>query len=562
MSQPGFTGGIFKGLIYTALLLSVYADSKLFSSSYVFSQFQNHNRYFFAAAELGLPEASWLAFRRTSNGRYLHYAIKGNHPEAVFFWYREQKKVAPHTSDIWLEQAMHLGVSQAYLERLNLLVARKAWQEAERLIAGHSANFEQLEPEDKTRFIQLQELIELALKPALAINPMETKGQTIDWQSKRQMRQTNCAISTKVVVANNGLLESTEALLQKFQQSRLSELGVCFNNPAVDTRLNSICNRDGKYRLDCDLAKLAISQKQSLLVENESFSHLLVVMEHGEANTRGGLMFLDKEDSIAVLLHEVAHWLGHVDEYRIEPAQQRLLCSASSPTWIGENVVVAPKVLPQVRVEEFAKHKLFITNTCNGSQLQAYKVFPDASFMEFLDLAISDQHIELLKKNIGKRNHVPAAMNFALAFKLDDINSLSKQELQQAKVEYRFWLERAALWHFPPAMRMLAQEKISQGKYLEASQLLDIAAENSDANAQLLLGHSYLEGRWLPRDLTQSAFWYQQAALQNDPFGLYFYGKCLEMGWGCTRSASSAMEYYQRAAALGNQLAIRRLTAK
>ena len=87
------------------------------------------------------------------------------------------------------------------------------------------------------------------------------------------------------------------------------------------------------------------------------------------------------------------------------------------------------------------------------------------------------------------------------------------------------------------------------------------SAELGNVNAQLLLGHGYLDGSRLPQDIVKSAYWYQQAAKLKDPYGLYFYAKCHEMGWGCEFSLEKALDYYQQSKSLGNKLASKRLNA-
>lgn len=123
----------------------------------------------------------------------------------------------------------------------------------------------------------------------------------------------------------------------------------------------------------------------------------------------------------------------------------------------------------------------------------------------------------------------------------------------------QYWLSYASEQGFSPAKRMLAQVYIEQGDYLAADVLLNDAAEAGDPTAQVLLGHYYIDNLWLKRDLNKAAFWYKRAAEQNDPYGLYFYGKCLENGWGCVKDVGAAFEYYEKARFYGNQLAQKKL---
>ena len=162
--------------------------------------------------------------------------------------------------------------------------------------------------------------------------------------------------------------------------------------------------------------------------------------------------------------------------------------------------------------------------------------------------SISPFYQSLLLDSINYSRVVPAAMNFAHAYK-------DNYEL------YLSYIKDAASSGYQGAITEYSQHLVEQGSYLEAKNLLEFGAENGGINSQLLLGHAYLEGSWLPRDLSESALWYKKAAEQNDGYGLYFYGKCLEMGWGCIQSQEQAYEYYRRSAKVGNKLAKQKLVS-
>jgi len=410
-------------------------------------------------------------------------------------------------------------------------------------------------------FEQLKESVKVALSDVYEIESSTVTVLQKEFQPEFYTLPEQCSVVTDVIVANEALQRSTQNLLKNFSDSLMAKLGVCFNDVRIESKLSSICHIDAYERIDCDLSKLAILQHQGLQQSAQAnpFSHLLVVVDKGEANTRGGLMFLDKHDGLAVLQHEIAHWFGYVDEYRVNPIQQKQLCQPDDVNWIGPNVVTAPKRMSKALIQRRLNMDVYSTHTCDGSDVQAYKVYADNSFMEFLDLPVSQAYLDLLATFGEQHQFVPAAMNFALAFKGQDLSTLSDDALDKQVMYYQFWLTEATKYKFPPALRMLAQLKIEQGKYVDAQRLLVQAAEWNDPTSQLLLGHSYLEGSWLPRDLASSAFWYQKAAQNGDSYGLYFYGKCFEMGWGCVKSVEKATDLYQAAAKKGNELAIKKL---
>lgn len=395
----------------------------------------------------------------------------------------------------------------------------------------------------------MQQLLSLLLGLLIFCQSTQAAGQPIAGDNSPQ-----CTFKVKWLVPDQAIQLHAQKLTDQLQQSFFSELGFCFQSPEVLPATQTHCQLDQLSRIDCDLR--ALGQKLQL---KEHFTQLVIMLEQGGANTRGGIMYLDSHDSLQVVQHEISHWLGYVDEYKIAWDQQRSLCAGSGANWIGKNIFVTQAGWSQAQVDKVAGKTVYPTNTCRGTDRQAYKLFSGASFLEFLDRDISPEYKQHMAEHIEPNLTVPAAMNLALANRVEDHEILSNQAKDELHQAYLFWLKQAANRNYPPAMRMWSQQLVQNNKLVEAYRQLSGAAAMGDPTAQVLLGHSYLEGSWLPRDLRESAHWYDKAAQQADPFGLYFYGKCFEMGWGCIQSKNKAIELYQKAAGLGSDLASRRL---
>jgi TPR repeat protein len=77
-------------------------------------------------------------------------------------------------------------------------------------------------------------------------------------------------------------------------------------------------------------------------------------------------------------------------------------------------------------------------------------------------------------------------------------------------------------------------------------------AEQGYLQQELMLAAAYFMGRGVPRDLSQSAYWYRKAANQGDPGAQVQLGYFYQAGIGVPRDDSEAVRWYQRAAAGGS----------
>jgi uncharacterized protein len=69
---------------------------------------------------------------------------------------------------------------------------------------------------------------------------------------------------------------------------------------------------------------------------------------------------------------------------------------------------------------------------------------------------------------------------------------------------------------------------------------------------QLELAADYFAGRGVPRDLTQSAYWYRKAADQGNPAAQVYLGYMYTVGMGVPQDKAEAVRWYRRAASAGN----------
>lgn len=526
------------------ILCLLVADSIVTSSSSVFYHFFSNQSYLYQAAKHGEPRASLLLYERSNNSAWLKLAAEQGSAQAAFNWYQ----LDPEARKVWLSFAVSNKYPDAILQQLALFRDELNWQQADELVKSVSnLDRDSWSKEQSAAWHELGEAIDIALSPSKLTNSLAVNMSQFDSSDDGLLlnaQPANCRMTVQPVAAIKGMSKIIDTYRQAINKYGLSELKICIKPVIYEPKLTSVCQQDKLGRLGCDLTKL--SKLSRLQPELFRFSHLLVFMEQGEANTRGGIMFLDEQDSELVFIHELAHFLGLVDEYQIGPRQQEKLCKTDRFENLGLNLFITHRSITQRQAEKLAGKGLYPARTCLGSNVKAYKYFSDDSFMEYLDKPISKRYISLIKGNLDWGKVVPASMNFAHEF--DAYPDLKKA-----------FLQHAASLGYEAAINQYARELIKKGKYLLAIQWLERGAHLGSANSQLLLGHAYIEGAWLKQDLAESAFWYKKAAEQKDGYGLYFYGKCLEMGWGCTQSLELAQDYYLEAAQLGNPLALKRL---
>lgn len=555
----------------TALLSAVSVlftgDSISVSKRLVTELYNSTGVYTTQAAEFGSADANFQLYDETKHLHYLREAARKGHAYASYLLYRELEPKNPNDANVWLEQAANLKNPLALFTVFSSLVERKQWQQARNLLLANKRELAGLSAEKLQIVDDLSERIQIAQnRPLENIQDAQLPAFDINWRARLASEsnfETNqgdtCLIRADVLVEKQDYVLPAQEMFSQFKRSELAKIGVCFNQIQYKSQLAAFCYQDDAQRATCELSKLADLWLESDTDGKSAATHLVVLTEAGEANTRGGLMFLDRFDGVEVLQHEVAHWLGYYDEYRLPATVQTQLCHTYGSKPLGHNLVLARRSENVSALELRYGRKLYPAKTCDGTSVIAYKPFKDASFMEFLDLPVSANYSEHIKQHVVATEIVPAAVNFALEFQFDDAAILTSSQKSQQLQRYEYWLTRASLHKFTPAIRMLSQLKQQQRRFDDALILLKYAAGEGDATSQILLGHAYLEGTWLTGDMSESAKWYELAALQSDPYGLYFYGKCLEMGWGCPQSERKAQQYYKQSAELGNTLAKSRL---
>ena len=81
---------------------------------------------------------------------------------------------------------------------------------------------------------------------------------------------------------------------------------------------------------------------------------------------------------------------------------------------------------------------------------------------------------------------------------------------------------------------------------------LQTKAAQGYVKQELELAADYFAGRGVPKDLTQSAYWYRKAADQGNPAAQVYLGYMYTVGMGVPLDKAEAVRWYRRAASAGN----------
>lgn len=250
--------------------------------------------------------------------------------------------------------------------------------------------------------------------------------------------QNGCAMTLQFVVTSLDTLKQAKQFASEFQQdNRLSELPICLNTIYWADEALFQCDSQpiNNYRIGCNLNVLAE------VFEPNDFTHLVVFAAHGKANVRNGTMFLDLADTYSVFVHELAHFVGFIDEYPLSGDLANYYCD-SNQRYPNIVVVEPDQDIASVDLSFWYPHSQSISlskaRTCNNHANQAYKFTSKLSFMEFHDAdLIPPMYLSLWRERLLQPQHMkPAAINIAQA--LEEVgNSPGAQVWWQ---RYHDWL--------------------------------------------------------------------------------------------------------------------------
>ncbi|KXJ55352.1 MAG: hypothetical protein AXW17_14190 [Colwellia sp. Phe_37] len=238
-----------------------------------------------------------------------------------------------------------------------------------------------------------------------------------------------CLIDVQLFATNLAGLRHTQQLINTFQQQHLAEF-VCLNAPKYIAADIVKCLHQADEKITCRANTWA--QRKDI-----NTRYLGLVVERGGANVDHGILYIDQNDSIDVLVHELSHLIGFVDEYPLPVQHQR--CQQHQQEPFAHNLVVLPefyqgdrasvraKVLSQVPWFSLIKDTtpilsrynqgwqlltpkeyqneigLFPANSCqNQRQIQAFKPLAQRTKLQYFELIFPPTYIDILRLAANK----------------------------------------------------------------------------------------------------------------------------------------------------------------
>lgn len=200
------------------------------------------------------------------------------------------------------------------------------------------------------------------------------------------------------------------------------------------TLLSIVCPSEVRY-LPISVLDCLMEPKQAILCNEKIFSHfkqqvktdyLAVMLPVGGANVHQGILYFDRQDSPQVLIHELAHFVGFVDEYPLRKNHQ--VCQPTGKA-AGQNVIVFEDSYTSLNREQLlaklpwgayiksttplwtlkqgrkllgtpsayvGEVGLFFSETCINNPTFAYKPILKKSFMRYFEMDIPKLYQALL----------------------------------------------------------------------------------------------------------------------------------------------------------------------
>lgn len=398
----------------------LFADSLVLSASQVNYHFNKSSSYLNSAAYFGDNAAAYELYQTSGNINWLKKAAKLGHAEAAWQLYRldysssKSKGVDTNKkSNVWFDLAFKNNHPGAMIKQLETLVIAQSWKLASRQIFKIDQKFIDF-PNTKIEVNLLDELTQ-TIELGVAINQIVLPGaykksiQKIKTQlsNLQQNKQSifeqpgslinfkpSCEVKVLVIANKQDSISQTERNINEFHSILPnSKTKICFSSVIVNYQLNALCQKSKNGLLSCDPSGIKTLLKEKAITQNVDLSdpklRLLVVANEGKANSRGPVIFMDKNDTAQVLLHEIGHWLNLYDEYQLRPAQQNIYCNETYPRRLGENLIIAPVNYNVETLQTSFQLTLWPVETCKGTKNQAYKWIPELSPMEYLDVQLT-----------------------------------------------------------------------------------------------------------------------------------------------------------------------------
>ena len=279
-----------------------------------------------------------------------------------------------------------------------------------------------------------------------------------------------CRNSVQVFATNFSDLLYSEKLIQQVQKSIIGAK-FCF----APVRYIPLSQLGCQHKLDqaaqCD--ELVLSKLTDI-----GTRYISILLPNGGAKVDHGIMYIDRSDTADVFEHELAHWLGFIDEYPLP--DNHLRCGQKQKEPFSHNVAVLSQdqanltreqLLRQLPWSSFIKNTtplktktdtgwklgtpikyrkqigLFPAKTCNGNQVQSFKPVAHRTKLQYFELAFPVVYSAFLERAERDFTMPSYHYNFALA------SNLKGQDMST-----KMWLKKAATMESSPYRKKIIKK--------------------------------------------------------------------------------------------------------
>ena len=265
-----------------------------------------------------------------------------------------------------------------------------------------------------------------------------------------------CLFEVQLFATNLAGLRHAVALISSFEQHRLSEY-ICLAPPKYIPSKTINCQNEISKHINCN-ARVWLTRK------DVSSRYIGLIVEQGAANVDNGIMYLDQHDTIDVLVHELSHFIGFLDEYPL--SKQHQVCQKAQETPFAHNLVILDKnyqgnrkalrehILSQVPWRDLIKDSTpILSQGKNGWQLATPREFNDQVGVFKADTCFYSSHVQAFKP-ITRRT------------------KLEYFELTFPEIYERIFLLAPRQYLMPSYHYNISQDLVEQGELSEAIEVL------------------------------------------------------------------------------------------
>ena len=296
------------------------------------------------------------------------------------------------------------GLAKSYLIKASeydslsqFKLARILWKEGSHELAyNHFSSIVNLQPKAKQYIHAIDNIPRVSLTDLMTINANINSTYIPE----------SCSQNIQFVATSLDSVVQAKAFKTNFENDkRFAKLPICIA-PIVWVPRDDFTCKVQSNRQTCDLN--SISEQ----LQEPNFTHLSLFLENGKAYVNNGVMYLDTADTYSVFVHELAHFVGFVDEYPVSKELASQYCL--NPNLTVPNLLIAnddedvtknntykiwQQFIKSINDDSFRKaerdgayiddlHSISLakTNTCSNLSIKAFKPTSRMTFMEFHDV--------------------------------------------------------------------------------------------------------------------------------------------------------------------------------